>query len=508
MPTLSNYGPVSLYCQSQKIPLPRDPIASYFPKIQNAPHPFCFDSADVSPIYGRFSLIGWEPILQITGKNEHFAIRVLQPRGQKFLANFSAADFPKAQKLRQTATQITGQIFSHSQLVNESQRLHQATSADSLRVFLAKFATTQKTFCGLYGAFAYDFVRLFEKLPELNPANKVPDFNFFLYDNFLHFDKLKKTGHLICLRTTKQALQRDLQQHQKLFFSTPKSSSKISISSKTNFQIQRARFDLGQKEFERLVQIARDLARQGELFEVVFSRTLQASFRGDPWALFLRYRELNPAPYLFFFNFGQAEFLIGASPEMLLRVEKGLVHTRPISGTIVRGGNPIEDHENELKLLQSPKERAELDMLIDLGRNDLARICEPGVQLTEYRTVEKYSRVLHTIAHVQGKLAQGFSALDAVIAILPVGTLAGAPKIAALKMIEKYEKTRRGYYGGGIGYFALSGECDTGIMIRTAHVRKAKLELRVGATLLYDSVPTAEFQETEAKAKAFLDLCS
>jgi anthranilate/para-aminobenzoate synthase component I len=190
---------------------------------------------------------------------------------------------------------------------------------------------------------------------------------------------------------------------------------------------------------------------------------------------------------------------------MMVRYENGRVNLRPISGTAKRGKNPIEDHENMLKLLTDPKEKAELDMLIDLGRNDLSRVCEPGVKIDDYRFVEKYSKVMHTVAHLSGKLRKGYTALDALIACLNAGTLTGAPKVAAMRVIEKHEKERRGYYGGAIGYLTFSGEMDTGIIIRTAHIKNDHLRFQVGATLLYDSKPKKEYEETINKAQAFLN---
>ena len=189
---------------------------------------------------------------------------------------------------------------------------------------------------------------------------------------------------------------------------------------------------------------------------------------------------------------------------MMVRCENNIVNLRPISGTAKRGKDPIEDHENMLALLSDPKERAELDMLIDLGRNDLSRVCEPGVTITDYRFVEKYSRVMHTVAHLSGKLRSDYTALDALIACLNAGTLTGAPKVAAMQTIERHEKERRGYYGGTIGYLTFSGDMDTGIIIRTAHIKDHQLRFQVGATLLYDSVPEKEYQETLNKAEAFL----
>ncbi len=263
---------------------------------------------------------------------------------------------------------------------------------------------------------------------------------------------------------------------------------------------------MGKEDYEDLVEIARKYALEGELFEVVFANSLKAKFGGDAFGLYCRYREVNPSPYLFYFDFGNDEYLVGASPEMMVRVEKGVAHLRPISGTAKRGKDPIEDHDNMLKLLADPKERAELDMLIDLGRNDLSRICEPGIEIKDYRFVEKYSRVMHTIAHLQGRLSEGYMAYDALIACLNAGTLTGAPKVAAMAAIERHEKERRGYYGGTIGYLTFSGEMDTGIIIRTAHIVGDKLDLKAGATLLFDSNPESEYQETINKAKAFLDI--
>ncbi|MFH1218375.1 MAG: anthranilate synthase component I family protein, partial [Candidatus Peregrinibacteria bacterium] len=233
--------------------------------------------------------------------------------------------------------------------------------------------------------------------------------------------------------------------------------------------------------------------------------TLRGKFEGDALGLYRRYSEVNPSPYLFYFDFGD-ETLLGASPEMMVRCERGKVHLRPISGTAARGRDVIEDHENMLKLLSDEKERSELDMLIDLGRNDLARICEPGIEVKDYRFVEKYSSVMHTVAHLTGELKSEYCAFDALVACLNAGTLTGAPKVAAMTEIEKNEGSRRGYYGGTIGYLTFSGDMDTGIIIRAAHIRDGKLSFRVGATLLYDSVPENEYEETLNKANAFLTL--
>jgi len=210
---------------------------------------------------------------------------------------------------------------------------------------------------------------------------------------------------------------------------------------------------------------------------------------------------------MFYFDMGD-EQLIGASPEMMVRCEKGIVNLRPISGTAPRGTNSIEDHENMLKLLNCTKEKAELDMLVDLGRNDLTRVCQPNIKVSDYRFVEKYSKVMHTVTHLEGELRPECTAFDALISTLNNGTLTGAPKVQAMSVIEKHETQRRGYYGGAIGYLTFGGDMDTGIIIRTAHVKKDNISISAGATLVYDSDPTSEYEETMNKAAALLSVIS
>lgn len=441
---------------------------------------FLLESLDVSHIYGRLSLIGIDPVLEIRGKGNAYSVKPLNDRAAGFLKEF---DFP-----------LEGIIEKDMSELEEGERSKRKNIVEVIRKFLTTFKRDQKDLIGLYGAFSYDFIRLFEDIPSLLPEGDIDDFRLCLYDTFIFFDHLKNEAEIVAYRN-------DAEQGDEAIEAV--FNSLDSYSGEENFKIDNPNFDLNEKAYEGLVENARDLAKRGELFEVVYSNTLRASFEGDTFALYKRYRKINPSPYLFYFNF-EDEQLIGASPEMMVRCEDGLVHLRPISGTARRGKDPIEDHENMLELLGSEKERAELDMLIDLGRNDLARICEPGIEVSDYRFVEKYSKVMHTVAHLSGKLRKEFSALDSLIACLNAGTLTGAPKVAAMTAIENNESSRRGYYGGAIGYLTLSGEMDTGIIIRTAHIRNGILNFRVGATLLYDSNPAAEYQETINKAAAFL----
>lgn len=479
------------YCKEIKC----EDASSVFSRIYKYPaKAFLLESKDVSHIYGRLSLLGVDPVLEIRGKNEEFSVKILNERGKAFLSEIKKADLAGiCDSFEIGEHAINGVIVRERGDFEESKRTKRKNISQIVRLFLKKFKQEERELLGLYGAFSYDFIRLFEEIPELLKDGGVDDFRLCLYDTFIFFDHLKDKAEIVAYRKNlaeaKKAAEGVL--------------LKQNLDNKGNrFAISDAKFDLEQKHYKNLVENARNLAKRGELFEVVYSNTLKGKFEGNPFALYQKYREVNPSPYLFYFDFGD-EQLIGASPEMMVRCEGGLVHLRPISGTAKRGKDPIEDHENMLNLLKSEKERAELDMLIDLGRNDLARICEPGIQISDYRFVEKYSKVMHTVAHLTGHLKPEYIALDALIACLNAGTLTGAPKVAAMIEIEKNENSRRGYYGGSVGYLTFSGNMDTGIIIRTAHIKDGELSFRVGATLLYDSDAESEYQETLNKARAF-----
>jgi anthranilate synthase len=480
------------FCKELKI---RD-ASMVFSKILNSyKNNFLFESKDISHIYGRLSLIGVDPVLEIRGKNNKFSITGLNKRGDNYLKLLKDEDFKITDSFKKMPHSIEGEIIKSGSNFEETHRTKRKNILKIIRLIIDKFKQKDKELVGLYGAFSYDFIRLFEDIPNILADEGVDDFRLQLCDTFIFFDHLKEKTDIIIYRENAATAKKDALSLEKCILNSP--------VKKLSFKITNAKFDLDKKKYVNLVKNAKDLAKRGELFEIVYSNTLKAHFSGHPFSLYQKYRDINPSPYLFYFNFGD-EQLIGASPEMMVRYENGIVHLRPISGTCKRGDDPIEDHDNMLVLLKSEKERSELDMLIDLGRNDLARICEPGITINDYRFVEKYSKVMHTVAHLSGKLRKEFSALDALISCLNAGTLTGAPKVAAMIEIEKHENSRRGYYGGTIGYLTLSGDMDTGIIIRTAHIKNNHLTFRVGATLLYDSNPEFEYQETMNKARAFL----
>ena len=254
--------------------------------------------------------------------------------------------------------------------------------------------------------------------------------------------------------------------------------------------------------YRAAVEKAKDYIRAGDIFQVVPSQRWTQSFEVPPFAFYRSLRRTNPSPFMFFFNFGGFQ-VVGASPEILVRLREGEVTIRPIAGTRKRGTTPEEDRALEADLLADPKERAEHLMLLDLGRNDVGRVAKLGtVRPTEQFIVERYSHVMHIVSNVVGQIAEGQDALSALLAGMPAGTVSGAPKVRAMEIIDELEPEKRGVYGGGIGYFAANGEMDFCIALRTAVLKDDKLYIQAGGGVVYDSDPEAEYQETVNKSKA------
>ncbi len=262
----------------------------------------------------------------------------------------------------------------------------------------------------------------------------------------------------------------------------------------------------GRGEFVRMVERCQALIAAGDVFQVVPSQRFSAPFTLPPLALYRALRRINPAPFLYLLELdegGDPFALAGSSPEVLVRLRDGVVTIRPLAGTRRRGADPAEDQRLEHELLADPKERAEHLMLVDLGRNDVGRVAELGtVRVTESFAVERYSHVMHISSTVQGRLRAACDAVDALVAGFPAGTLTGAPKIRAMEIIAAVEPTRRGFYGGCIGYFAPDGTMDTCIGLRTALIRGGVMHVQAGCGVVADSVPEAEHEETRQKARA------
>ena len=258
-------------------------------------------------------------------------------------------------------------------------------------------------------------------------------------------------------------------------------------------------------EYAALVDVAKERFRRGDLFEVVPGQTFTERCPDAPSAIAKRLKTINPSPYSFFINLGEGEYLVGASPEMFVRVEGRRVETCPISGTIRRGRDPIEDSERILELLNSKKDEAELTMCSDVDRNDKSRVCEPGsVKVIGRRQIEMYSRLIHTVDHIEGRLREDMDAYDAFLSHAWAVTVTGAPKLWAMRFLERHERSPRLWYGGAVGMVGLNGDMNTGLTLRTVRIKDGIAEVRAGATLLFDSDPAAEEAETELKASAML----
>ena len=258
-------------------------------------------------------------------------------------------------------------------------------------------------------------------------------------------------------------------------------------------------------EYAELVRKAKESFKRGDLFEVVPGQMFFERCPSQPSTIARRLKETNPSPYSFFINLGEGEYLVGASPEMFVRVTGRRIETCPISGTIKRGEDAITDSEQILKLLNSKKDESELTMCSDVDRNDKSRVCEPGsVRVIGRRQIEMYSRLIHTVDHIEGRLKDGFDAFDAFLSHAWAVTVTGAPKLWAMRFIEEHEKSPRAWYGGAIGMVNFNGDMNTGMTLRTIRIKDGIAEVRAGATLLYDSVPEEEEAETELKASAML----
>jgi anthranilate synthase component 1 len=257
-------------------------------------------------------------------------------------------------------------------------------------------------------------------------------------------------------------------------------------------------------DFKAAVEKIKEYITAGEVIQVVLSQRLTQPTKLPPFEIYRALRTINPSPYMFYFDYGDFQ-IVGASPEVLVRVEDGNVMTRPLAGTRPRGKTPEEDLRLEKELHNDEKERAEHIMLVDLGRNDIGRVSQPGtVAVSELMHVERYSHVMHLVTHVQGKLQPDMNAFDALRACFPAGTVSGAPKVRAMEIIAEIEPEKRGPYAGAAGYFSFSGNMDMAIAIRTMVVNKGVAYVQAGAGIVYDSVPQREYEESLNKARALL----
>ncbi|HEX4539719.1 MAG TPA: anthranilate synthase component I [Acidimicrobiales bacterium] len=447
--------------------------------------------------YTRWDVGFVDPLLELSCRGREVSVTALNRRGRQLLPVLAdvLAEVPDLSSTELRGERLTGVVEAPSRRFPEEARSLQPSVFSVIRALTALFRSDADPHLGLYGAFGYDLAFQFEpiRLTLERPANQ-RDLVLYLPDEIVVVDHQRQ-------RASRRRY--ELEAGARSTRGLPRegdSAPYVGVS-----EVARS-CDHGPGEYAAGVLVAKEAFGRGDLFEVVPGQTFFEPCTVPPSELFRRLRERNPAPYGFIVNLGQSDHLVGASPEMYVRVDGPRVETCPISGTIARGRDPMDDAERIRALLNSSKDESELTMCTDVDRNDKSRICEPGsVRVIGRRQIEIYSRVIHTVDHVEGTLRPGFDALDAFLSHMWAVTVTGAPKAWAMQFIEDHEKTPRAWYGGAVGWVGFDGRMNTGLTLRTVRVRNGVAEVRVGATLLWESDPEAEELETRDKAAAFLD---
>ena len=362
-------------------------------------------------------------------------------------------------------------------------------------------------FCGgLVGCFGYDTVRYVEtRLTRTAKADELgtPDIVLLLSEEIAVVDNL--SGKLTLIVYAEPGVPGAYQKAQaRLKALLAQLREPVTIPVETPSPSQPAASVFGEAQFKQAVLKAKNYITDGDIMQVVLAQRMSKPFTANPLALYRSLRSLNPSPYMFYFNF-EDFFVIGASPEILVRLEGDRVTVRPIAGTRKRGASPEEDQALAADLLADEKERAEHTQLLDLGRNDCGRVAKIGsVKLTENMVIERYSHVMHIVSNVEGRLEKDLDALDVLKATFPAGTVSGAPKVRAMEIIDELEPVKRGIYAGSVGYLGFNGDMDLAIAIRTAVLKDGKLHVQAGAGIVADSNPQSEWEETQNKARAVL----
>lgn len=447
--------------------------------------------------YTRWDIGFIDPQVCLESSGRRFWFRALNERGRRLLPILAKAirNVPAVVESNLLDDCYEGIIAAAGERFAEEDRSKQPSIFSVVRAVAELFASPVDRYLGLYGAFGYDLALQFEplRLRQKRPDDQ-RDLVLYLPDELLVVDhRLERAAiHSYDFEfdgVSTRGLARETA-------SQPYSSAG---------QIDRT-CDHEPGEYATAVRKAREAFKRGELFEVVPGQTFFEPCPEPPSEIFRRLRRRNPSPYGFFINLGRDEYLVGASPEMYVRVTGRRVETCPISGTIARGPDPISDAAQVLQLLNSAKDESELTMCTDVDRNDKSRVCEPGsVRVIGRRQIEMYSRLIHTVDHVEGQLRDSFDSFDAFLAHAWAVTVTGAPKAWAMQFLEDHEKSPRAWYGGAVGWIGFDGNMNTGLSIRTIRIKDGVAEIRVGATLLYDSDPDEEERETRLKASAMLD---
>ncbi|MBP9854720.1 MAG: anthranilate synthase component I [Candidatus Omnitrophica bacterium] len=463
------------------------PVSAYYKIAEKSKYSFLLESVEGEEKIARFSFLAKNPEL------------VIQCKGDKITISKSGSKTSSVKTMAIEDTPLS--------IIKEEMAKYKFVEIPELPRFCG----------GLVGYLSYDMIRHFERLPTKTKDDlNIPDAYLMLAKDIIIFDHIHhKIKVVSCISVDpkssvkaktnryKQAIRiiNNLinELNQPLAINKNKNGRKpsksVELKVKSNFTEDR---------FKKIVSAAKEQIKAGEIIQVVLSQRFEVDLKTEPFQIYRSLRALNPSPYMYCLKFDDIQ-VIGSSPELLVRCEDGIVETRPIAGTRPRGKTQQEDDAFAKNLLADEKEKAEHIMLVDLGRNDLGRVCEKGtVELSEFMSVEKYSHVMHIVSNVRGKLKSNLDDFDVLRAAFPAGTVSGAPKIRAMEIIEDLESVRRGPYAGCIGYFSFSGNLDTCITIRTIVTHKNKAYVQAGAGIVADSNPQTEYQETLNKAKAQL----
>lgn len=451
------------------------PLSTYL-KLAAAPYTYLLESVQGGEKWGRYSMIGLpcRDVLIVRGQ------QVVLQRDGEVIEEHEVADPLK--------------------YISQFQQRFRVPQIDGLPKFDG----------GLVGYFGYDTVRYIEpRLQKSCPADELntPDILLMISEEVVVFDNLSGKLHLIVMADPAEAdafdkaearldeLRQQLRQPYSGTVGRP-------LENTVEVKEEDFRSLFGEQEFMDAVENIREYILAGDIMQCVISQRMQVPYSGDPVNIYRALRTLNPSPYMYCMNLGDFH-VVGSSPEILARLEDGEVTVRPIAGTRYRGETVEEDQALERELLSDPKEIAEHLMLIDLGRNDVGRVAKTGeVKVTDQMVVERYSHVMHIVSNVTGQVKDGVTAMDVLRAVHPAGTLSGAPKIRAMEIIDEYESTKRGVYGGAVGYLSWNGNMDTAIAIRTAVIKDGMLNIQAGAGVVADSVPRLEWKETMNKGRA------
>jgi len=432
---------------------------------------FILESLEDKEKWGRYTFLGYDPKMEISCSNGKLTIK--------------------------NGTNIDIATDNPGEYINRIIEDNKAPKIEGLPPFTG----------GLVGYFSYDYIKYSEPSLNLNAQDSehFKDVDLMLFEKIVAFDLLKQEIILISNIKTDNLEENKHRALSELDYlanvlqnGEPANIPPLSIKSEF-----RALF--GKDEYCAMVERARKYIYEGDIFQVVLSNRLEADIEGSLYETYSILRKTNPSPYMFYFSSSDIE-IAGASPETLVKLQDGILHTFPLAGSRPRGKTPQEDEALEKDLLADPKELSEHNMLVDLGRNDLGKISKFGtVEVERYKTIERFSHIMHIGSTVRGEILPNKNALDAIDAVLPAGTLSGAPKIRACEIINELENNKRGIYGGAIGYMDFSGNMDTCIAIRIAFKKNGKVFVRSGAGIVADSVPEKEFIECENKMKAVLN---